>query len=240
MTMQHSRLSLPPFTVLGFRADGRPIYNIAGASAPAGEQAPPAGDAPPPAAPPAAPPATPPAATPPAAPEWDGKVESLPPAVKKLIDDARAEAGKARTTAKEQAAQEARDDLLRKLGLTKDGEPAQTPEQLAEKLASREAQLYTMRVETALAKSAKAHSGDEDLVTAVLAHEGKLDELDPDSTTFAAELDALVKAAVEGNPKLKAAQAAGVSGGQFTGGSGEGKQRPTSIGAALTAQAAKS
>lgn len=170
-----------------------------------------------------------------APPEWDGKIESLPPAVQKLITDARADAGKARTTAKETAAQEARDELLRKLGLTKDGEPAETPEQLAEKLASRETQLYNLRVETALAKSAKAHGGDEDLVTAVLAHSGQLDDLDPDADDFTSKLDALVKAAVEGNPKLKAAQAAGVSGGQFAGGTGEGKGRPSSLGAAIKA-----
>lgn len=37
MSMSHARLSLAPQTVLGTRKDGRPIYNIAGGSQPAGE-----------------------------------------------------------------------------------------------------------------------------------------------------------------------------------------------------------
>lgn len=243
-----SHLSLPPFTVLGHRLDGRPIYNIAGGSAPAGEATTPPAAAPPVPPTPATPPAaTPPAATPPApaappaaappagAPPASQKVEDLPDWAQKLITDARADAGKARTTAKEQAAQEARDELLKKLGLKTDGQPDVTPEQLAEQLASRETQLYNLRVETALAKSAKAHGADEDLVTAVLAHSGQLDDLDPDADDFTSKLDALVRAAVEGNPKLKAAQAAGVSGGQFTGGTGERTGRPSSLGAAIKA-----
>lgn len=90
----------------------------------------------------------------------------------------------------------------------------------AEAAAARK-EANALKVENALGKAARAHKADEDLLTAVLAHEGKLAGLDPAAADFATTLDALVKQTVEGNPKLKAALGAGTSGAEFSGGSGE-------------------
>ena len=168
--------------------------------------------------------------------DWDGKVESLPPAVKKLIDDARAEAGKARVAAKEQAANEARDELLKKLGLKPDGSEEVDPDALAAKLASKDAQLLSLQRETAAAKAARKQGADVDALLDRRSFVESLDDLDPADDKFEAALDDLVKKALEKDPKLKQAQAAGVSGGQFTGGSGEGKTRPTSLHSAISRQ----
>jgi len=159
--MKISTISVRPGTVLGYRCDGRPIYPIAGASpdgdgaaggdgqnagqnagqgdgqnsgqngtqANSGGQQGNAG--------------TGQGATQQQVTEykWDGKIESLPPEVQKVITEARADAGKARTTAKEQAAEEARTELLAKLGLNGDGTEKVDPDKLAEQLASKDAQL---------------------------------------------------------------------------------------------------
>ncbi|WP_293787769.1 hypothetical protein, partial [uncultured Aeromicrobium sp.] len=78
------------------------------------------------------------------------------------------------------------------------------------------------RVELALYKASAKHDADPDLLTAVLAHKGKLSDLDPTADDFDTTLDALVKQAVADNPRLKAAPAAGKSGAELNGGSGEG------------------
>lgn len=168
--------------------------------------------------------------------EWDGKIESLPDAVQKLIADARAEAGKARTTAKETAAQEARDELLKKLGLTKDGEPVRDADALAKELADKDSKLADLTREREAEKAARKHSGDVDAMLDSRAFKTSLDLLDPAADDFTKKVDALVEKTLKDNPKFKTAQAAGVSGGNFAGGAGEnGKARPTSLGSAIAA-----
>jgi hypothetical protein len=70
-------------------------------------------------------------------------VTALPDWAQKLIKDARADAGKARTTAKQQAADEARTNVLadisKALGITSDAEP--TVESLTEQLNQRQARI---------------------------------------------------------------------------------------------------
>lgn len=95
-----------------------------------------------------------PAGSPPASPwegfQWDGKVESLPEPVAKLIRDTRQEAGAARTTAKAQAAQEARNELLAQisgvLGVDGGGQPP-TVEQLTAQARAYQAQIASMTAE---------------------------------------------------------------------------------------------
>lgn len=196
--------------------------------------------APTPAAPPApaAPgpdPATPPAPTPPPPPAADPAAPPAAPAADELWNDPgkakaeierlRRENGAARVNAKEQAAKEARDQLLRQLGLTPEGQPAPTPEQLAEQLASRDAELWKLRVENALPAAARAAGADEDLLKGQFAYDGSVDALDPADPEFVAKLEALAKDAVQKNPKLKAqGRAPGASGIEITGGSGEPPQ----------------
>lgn len=143
------------------------------------------------------------------------------------IERLRRENGNARTTAKQQAAEEARNELLEKLGL-KDGDKPVDAAELAAQLAAKDTDLTTsqetvrkLTVERALDKAARKSGADEDLLAAVLAHKGSLRDLDPSATDFTTKLDAIVKKEVEANPKLKAVQAAGQSGADFTGRTGE-------------------
>lgn len=148
----------------------------------------------------------------------------------------RKENGDARTTAKEQAATEARNEILAKLGL-KEGDEPLNQEELAKQLAAKNTDLTasqetirTLTIERALDKASRKAGADEDLLAAVLAHKGSLKDLDPSADDFATKLEAVVKSEVDGNPKLKAARAAGKSGTDFNGGPGEtGKKVPLSL-----------
>jgi hypothetical protein len=192
-----------------------------------------------PAAPPAADPATPPAATPPAVPAppaadatppaapaaWDGKVESLPDAAQKMIRDLRAESAERRTklTAAEQAQQDAIRALAKAAGIDIPGiDAAPDPAQLAQELTTAQQASRQAAVELAVYKAAGKHSGDPVAILDSRAFLASVTDLDPNGSDFADKVDAAIKAAVDGNPKLKAtAPAAGASTVQHAGGSGE-------------------
>ncbi|MBP5931833.1 hypothetical protein F3K39_28270 [Streptomyces sp. LBUM 1479] len=235
-------------TVLGQRRNGSPIYAIAGGSGegeggsggtPPG--APPAGN---PATPPGTPPAQPPAA-PPADPwasfQWDGKVESLPEPVAKVIRDARAEAGKERTTAKENAAKEAREALLKELGLVKADEtpdPAKLAAEIGDKdtrIGSLEGSVRSLTVELAAYKAAPKHEANAAALLDSRAFMESVAGLDPTAADFATKLDDAIKDAVDTNQQLR--MVPGVprrGGGDFPGGPGT-TGRPTSLGQAVAA-----
>ncbi len=183
------------------------------------------------------------AAQAPAAGEWDGKVESLPDAVQKIIREARDEAGKARTTAKANAAAEARDALAKEigkaLGLVKDDETPD-PAKLTEQLTATQAQARQAAVELAVYKAAGKHSGDPVAILDSRAFLASVQALDPNGSDFNAAVDAAIKAAVDGNPKLKAtAPAAGASTVQHAGGSGEGAVKPKTLDEAIAKKMAQ-
>lgn len=152
-----------------------------------------------------------------------GKVEDLPDWAQRIIRDTRKEAGDARAAGKK-AADEAQAALTKSigkaLGLIKDDEKPD-PAKLTEQLTATQAEARTLKVERALDKAARKHGADEDLLVAVLAHNGELKKLDPTADDFTKTLDALVKTTVDANPKLKATQAAAASGVDGAGGSGE-------------------
>lgn len=239
-------------TVLGRRRNGSPIYAIAGGSGEGGAGsggtppgAPPAGN---PATPPGTPPAQPPAA-PPADPwanfSWDGKVESLPEPVAKVIREARAEAGKERTTAKENAAKEAREALLqefgKQLGFIKDDEkpdPAALTAAIGEKdtrIGSLEGTVRSLTVELAAYKAAPKHEANAAALLDSRSFMESVAGLDPTASDFGEKLDAEIKKAVEANNQLR--MVPGVprrGGGDFPGGPGT-TGRPTSLGQAVAA-----
>lgn len=229
-----------PGQVIGLRQARRyerpglyPIFAIAGGSEPAGDPAP--TPTPTPVPPPAPSPAPAPAPTPAPTPADPANLWDDPAKAKAEIERLRQENGKARTTAKEQAAQEARDELLKQLGLKPDGTENVDPDKLAKQLADKDSALLALQRETAAAKSARTAGADVDALLDRRSFVDDLNKLDPTANDFTTKLDALVKAAIEKDPKLKQAQAAGVSGGQFAGGTGEGTTRPTSLGAAIKA-----
>lgn len=138
---------------------------------------------------PTAPAPTPAAPAVPAAPNpwegfaWDGKVESLPEPVAKAITDLRKENGAARTTAKQQAAQEARNELLASvaeaLGLSNAEPPS--AEALTQHLADSQAEAASMAAQMRIYSVA---AGIDGMTLADVA-----DFLD--SNRIAAEIDAI-------------------------------------------------
>jgi hypothetical protein len=185
--------------------------------------------------PPAAPPADPWASF-----QWDGKVESLPDPVAKVIRDARAEAGKERTTAKENAAKEARETLLRELGLLKPDEtpdPAKLAAELGNKdtrIGGLEGTVRTQAIELAAYKAAGKHEANPAALLDSRSFLKSVEGLDPEASDFATKLDDAIKAAVEGNTQLRVGLVPRRGGGDFPGGPGT-TGRPTSLGQAVAA-----
>lgn len=150
-------------------------------------------------------------------------VDALPDWAQKLVRDARKEAGDHRAkalTAADEATKNLTSQLAKALGLAKDDEPLD-PAKLTEQLSAKDQAIRDLKVERALDKAARKVGADEDLLDAVLTRKGALAGLDPSADDFTQQLDALVKAEVDANPKLKAARAAGASGVELSGGTGE-------------------
>jgi hypothetical protein len=171
-------------------------------------------DAPPVDAPPAAPaaveppaaPAAPepaaPAAAAPAAPAGDNLPDD-PAALKTMIAELRKENGSARTNAKAQAAEDARNELTQSLGkalgLIKDDTPLD-PAQLTASLTTAQTEAKQARVELAVFSAA----ANKEQATGLLDSSSFLKSLDGVDPTDAAAVQAKVTAAVTANPHLAA------------------------------------
>ncbi|GMA22279.1 hypothetical protein GCM10025864_45050 [Luteimicrobium album] len=168
--------------------------------------------------------------------EWDGKVDSLPPGVQKLIGDLRKEAGDARVNAKQSAAQEARDALAQEigkaLGLVK-GDEAPDPAKLAKTAADSASEARQARVELAVFRAAPGLKADPGALLDSRAFLTKVADLDPTDDGFADAVKTAITDAVKDNPKL-ATQAVGASSVDHAGGTGE-KTKPKSLADAVTA-----
>ncbi len=193
-------------------------------------------------APTATPPAPAPTPTPAPAPVVPAPVDvtqtkEYKEALAKAVADADA---KARLGTQDKARNAVLEEIATALGLKpKDVDPAQVGKELAD------AREENKRLQTRLAvgSAARANGGDEDMVTAWLAHKGLLKDLDPAAADYASRVDAIVKEQVKANPKLAAAGATpppivpGASGPGSTGmagGAGEGG-RVVGLGNALAA-----
>ena len=110
------------------------------------------------------------------------------------------EGAKARTGSKENARQETLAEIAKMLGLG----PKESidPHQIAQQLAAAQAEARDLKIGAAVDRAARALRADDELVGAVLARAGKLTGLDPSADDFATKVEALVKAAVEANPRL--------------------------------------
>ncbi len=168
-------------------------------------------------------PVTPPATTPPAeapktpeAPkvaEWDGKIESLPTAAQKVINDLRKADGDERVAKKTL-------DAIQK-ALNPDAKAGEKPdaEALTRSLTEQQAEAKQAKTELAVYKLAGKTGADADALLDSRSFLAKLKEIDP---TDAKAITKAITDAVTENPKLKLARAAGASGSDFSGGSGEG------------------
>ncbi len=168
------------------------------------------------------------------------KVEDLPEWAQKLIKDTRSEAAGHRTKAA--AAEAAQAETLSKiavaLGLKTDDKP--DPAKLTEQLTAAQQAQRSALVELAVYKAAGKHSGDPVAILDSRAFLASVTDLDPSGSDFTAKVDAAIKAAVDGNPKLKAtAPAAGASTVQHAGGSGEGAVKPKNLDEAIAKKMAQ-
>lgn len=170
------------------------------------------------------PPASPPTGQPPAAED----VASLPPWAQKKLSEANAEAAKARVTAKENAAREERERILKLL--SPDAPEPQTPEQLAQQLAeartqgtAAQQQAADTARELAVLRTAQRLGANGDALLdsrAFMATIGALDTADPAALATAVEQH--LTAALTANPALRAGPAVARSGGDMGGGGGGG------------------
>jgi hypothetical protein len=170
-------------------------------------------------------------------------VDPAPPADDPWSDPERARAeitrlrteNAARRVSVQEAEEAARNEILTKLGLKKDdgpSDPAELARQLAAKdtdLSAKDERIRALTIERGLTKAARTSGADEDLLVAVLAHKGTLNKLDPSADDFTTQLEALVKAEVEANPKLRAVQVAPRNGADFSGRTGEGGKSNTPV-----------
>ncbi|MFG3349506.1 hypothetical protein ACGF1Z_31165 [Streptomyces sp. NPDC048018] len=164
--------------------------------------------------------------------------------LEKDLADARKEAAKDRTTAKQQAADEARTALAQEigkaLGLVKADtppDPAELAKAITEKdstIAERDTQLRAKDVELAVWARAEKAGAKAGALLDSRAFVKTLAGLDPADKGFTTALDDAIKAAVKDNPGF-AAQQATRSGGDLSGGTGEGgaKKRSGSLAGAI-------
>lgn len=238
-------LPTAPGAIIGYRRNGRPIYLLAGGSGEGGDAGGTNGDGGTPGneGAPGTNPGTggdggqnPPGdGQPQNGTSGDGDIASLPDWAQKAIRDARADAGKARTTAKAQAADQARQDLAQQigkaLGLVKDGEAAPDPAKLAEQLAGAQTEGQQARTELAVFKAAAKHGADPERLLDSRRFADQLKDVDPSD---AKKIGELIKKAVEDNPSYRAAAPPTASGAPMGGAPAD--KKPKTLAAAVDAR----
>lgn len=178
--------------------------------------------------------------------QWDGKVDSLPEPVAKVIRDAREEAGKSRTVAKANAAEEARQELLGTISkaLGVEGDKPPSPEELTRQLTESKSALTVAQEQAASAaielhvyKTALRLGADADALLDSRSFCDRIDSIDPSAKpeAFNAAIEGAITEALDGNPKLRTGLVPRRGGADFAGGPGT-TQRPTSLHDAIAAK----
>lgn len=150
--------------------------------------------------------------------------------LEKDLKNANAEAAKARTGAKQQAADEARNEIVQELGkvlglVEDEKDKAPDPAALKAHLESAQKAHRETAIELAVFRSAGKHGADPEALTDSRAFLRSIAELDPSDEKFASKVSDAIKAAVTDNPKLKAAgQAPARGSGDFSGGTEKPKK----------------
>jgi hypothetical protein len=112
------------------------------------------------------------------------------------------------------------------------------PDKLAQQLTTSQAKARQSAVELAVYRAAGKHSADADALLDSRGFLKHVEDLDPDADDFATKVGDAIKAAVESNPKLKAATtpAPPARSGTDMSGRGEGARKPTSLADAVAAR----
>lgn len=170
-------------------------------------------------------PAAPAAPVTPATPSAGGDVDvsTLPASVQKYIGDLRAEAGKSRTTAKQNAAEQAKAELTQQiaaaLGIDTGEATPPDPAALTAQVAELSAQLRTSQVQAAARTAAQAAGANPDRLLNSVSFTAATAALDPSAPDFQAQLTAAITAEVATDPALYRAATAGPTraGAEFAG-----------------------
>ncbi|MBE4783918.1 hypothetical protein [Streptomyces caniscabiei] len=154
--------------------------------------------------------------------------------LQKELKTANADAAKARTTAKKNAADEARTEIVQELGkalglIKDDKDTPPDPAALTARIEQATAAHRETAVELAVYRGASKFGADPDALTDSRAFLNSIKGLDPSDEGFAKAVQAAIKKAVDDNPKLKAqAPAPARTSGDFSGGTG-GRPKDDSI-----------
>lgn len=160
----------------------------------------------------------------------EGKPETFDRA---YVEKLRKENADHRTKAK--AAEDRAAAILKAAGLEPDEgqDPVKVAEAAAKERDEARDRARVTEVQLAVFKAAPKLQGDGNALLDSNSFLAKVKDLDPTADDFATKVDDAIKAAIQANPKFKLAPAAGRSGAEINGGSGEGTTRPKSIREAL-------
>lgn len=159
-------------------------------------------------------------------------IETMEDALK-VIADLRAENAKSRTTAKEQAAEQARADLIAKLstalGITTDEEETPDPEQAASRLAAEveqeRAAAKTAALELAVYKAATSAGVNADMLLDSRSFANAITDIDPGDTQAISDA---INNVVQSRPELRQVQATSPTRTDHTPG-GQDSAQPTNV-----------
>lgn len=132
--------------------------------------------------------------------------------------------------------------ILAAAGLKPDGskDPAEQLKEASAKAEAAETTAREARVELAVYKRAGKAGGDPDALLDSRTFRDAVKDLDPAAADFGDKVTEAIKAAIKTNPKLAATTTQGSQGparqGADHSGGGTGRQRPASLGAAVTAR----
>ncbi|WP_405561911.1 hypothetical protein [Streptomyces sp. NBC_01180] len=150
-------------------------------------------------------------------------VSSLPQWAQKQLTDARAEAAKSRTVAKQNAAQEATAEITQRLaealGITPTTDTPPDPAALTAQVAELSAQLRTAQVQNAARAAAADQQARPDRLLNSVAFNAKIADLDPAAADFGEQLKAAITAEIATDPELYRSAPAGPAraGAEFSG-----------------------
>lgn len=171
-------------------------------------------------------------------------IKSLPPWAQKALSDARADAGKARTNAKQTAADEARNQMAQEIGKAlglvdnkKPADPAELTKTITEqtgRIGNLEGSVHSLSVELAAYKAAGKHDANPAALLDSRSFLKSVEGLDPSTKDFDTKVSEAIKKAVDDNQQLRAGQVPRRGGGEFTGGPGAREGRPASLSQALS------